>query len=171
MGHERAQTEMCKISVSGGDLKKYYESPFSREKAVFPDGSATPDGQTLASTMNKLGDAFFDGKGMLKKNQSAAVRCYKIAAELGNIDAEYSYGWCLRHGAGVHEDATEAIKWLKLAADKGNSNAAYSFALCCEEGAGTGVKNRRDAITYYRKAAVLGHAEASARFTALTERE
>ena len=171
MGHEKAQLEISKISVSGGDLKKYFDSSFSREKALFPDGSATPDDHTLSEAMNKLGDAFFDGKGMLKKNQPAAVRCYKISAELGNIDAAYSYGWCLRHGAGVHENAVEAIKWLKLAADKGNANAAYSFGLCCEEGAGTGVKNRRDAITYYRKAAALGHTEASSRFIALSERE
>ena len=171
MGHEKAQLEICKISLSGGDLKKYYESPLSTKKALFPDGSAKPDDQTLNMAMNKLGDAFFDGKGMLKKNQPAAVRCYKISAELGNVDAAYSYGWCLRHGAGVRENAIEAIKWLKLAADKGNANAAYSYGLCCEEGAGTGVKNRRDALTYYRKAAALGHAEASARFTALSERE
>ncbi len=171
MGHEKAQTEISKIFVSGGDLKEYYESPFSREKALFPDGNASPDDNTLSDAMNKLGDAFFDGKALLKKNQPAAVRCYKIAANLGHINAAYSYGWCLRHGAGVHENATEAVRWLKLAADKGNANAAYSYGLCCEEGAGTGIKNRRDALTYYRKAAALGHSDAANRYVTLSERE
>ena len=171
MGHEKAQTEISKIFVSGGDLKEYYESPFSREKALFPDGSATPDEKTLSDAMNKLGDAFFDGKALAKKNQPAAVRCYKIAAEFGHIDAIYSYGWCLRHGAGIHENAVEAVRWLKLAADMGNANAAYSYGLCCEEGAGTGIKNRRDALTYYRKAAALGQSDAADRYVTLSERE
>lgn len=171
MGHKGAQTEITKIFISGGDLKAYYESPFSREDAAFANGNTEPDTESLSSAMNKLGDAFFDGKGMVSKNQAAAVRCYKTAATLGHTDAAYSYGWCLRHGAGIRENDAEAIKWLKLAADKGNANAAYSYGLCCEEGAGTGIKNRRDALSYYRKAAASGHAEAANRYIALSERD
>ena len=171
MGHKDAMTEITKIFVSGGDLKAYYESPFSHESATFSDGNPRPDSNTLASAMNKLGNAFSDGKGMLKKNPSAAVRCYKISAELGHIDAAYHYGWCLRHGVGVRENNTEAVKWLKLSADMGNISAAYSYGLCCEEGAGTGIKNRRDALTYYRKAAASGHAEASKRYIELSDRD
>ena len=119
--------------------------------------------------MNKLGDAYFDGKSLVEKSKSAATRCYKIAAELGNVDASYSYGWCLRHGSGVRENDVEAVKWLKIAADKGNVNAAYSYGLCCEEGAGTGIKNKREARSYYRKAAAAGHAEAAKRYISLSE--
>lgn len=171
MGHEGAQTEVAKMFVSGGDLKSYYESHFSREDATFADGNPSPDKETLSSALNKLGDAFFDGKGMLKKNEAAAARCYKMSAELGHIDAAYSYGWCLRHGAGVKENDTEAAKWLKMSADAGNANAAYSYGLCCEEGAGTGIKNRRDALSYYRKAAASGHADAAQRYILLSERD
>ena len=171
MGHKGAETEISKIFVSGGDLKAYYESPFSREDAAFSNGNTEPDTETLSAAMNKLGDALFDGKGMVSKNQTAAVRCYKTAAELGHTDAAYSYGWCLRHGAGVRENDVEAVKWLRIAADKGNANAAYSYGLCCEEGAGTGIKNRRDALSYYRKAAASGHAEAANRYIALSERD
>lgn len=170
-GHKNAEIEISKIYVSGGDLKAYYESPFSREDATFADGSAFPDNTTLASAMNKLGNAFFDGKGMVRKNHSAAARCFKIAAELGHIDASYSYGWCLRHGAGLRQNDVEAIKWLKLAADMGNVNAAYSYANCCEEGVGTGIKNRRDALTYYRKAASNGHDVAAKRYIELSDRD
>ena len=168
-GHEDAETEISKIYVHGGDLKSYYESPFSLEDAVFEDGSATPSKEILGNAMNKLGDAYFDGKALVEKNKTAAVRCYKIAAELGHVDASYSYGWCLRHGAGVKENDVEAVKWLKTAADRGNINAAYSYGLCCEEGAGTGIKNKRDARSYYRKAAAAGHAEAAKRYIALSE--
>lgn len=171
LGHEDAQTEMSKIYVHGGDLKSYFESPFSRKDALFEDGEATPDKATLGAAMNKLGDALYDGKSMVKKNEGAAARCYKIAAELGNTDACYNYGWCLRHGVGVYENDAEAIKWLKLAADRGNSNAAYSYGLCCEEGAGSGVKNKREALFYYRIAAAAGHADAAKRYMMLTAKE
>ena len=111
------------------------------------------------------------GKNILSKNRGFATSCYKIAAELGNVDACYSYGWCLRHGSGVTENDAEAVKWLKIAADKGNVNAAYSYALCCEDGSGTGVKNIREARSYYRKAASGGHVDAAKRFVLLSKQE
>lgn len=171
LGHEDAQIEMSKIYVHGGDLKSYFESPFSREDALFENGDSVPSKEILGATMNKLGDSMYDGKGMLKKNESAAARCYKIAAELGNTDACYNYGWCLRHGVGVYENDAEAIKWLKHAADKGHSNAAYSYGLCCEEGSGSGIKSKREALFYYRIAAAAGHAEAAKRYLLLASKE
>jgi TPR repeat protein len=164
-----AQTEVAKIYVHGGDLKNYYESPFSKPDAPFEDGSSTPDKATLSNAMNKLGDAMFDGSGIARKNPAAAARCYKISAELGCVDACYSYGWCLRHGQGVRENNAEAVKWLKLAADKGNANAAFSYGLCCEEGSGLDMKNKREALSYYRKAAASGHTEAMERYIKLSE--
>ena len=82
----------------------------------------------------------------------------------------YNYGWCLRHGYGVRENDVEAVKWLKNAADLGNPNAAFSYGLCCEEGAGTGVRNKRDAVTYYRKAAVAGHTAAAKKYYQLLKK-
>ncbi len=168
MGYAPARKEITKIHLSGGDLKAYYESPFSDEEAPFEDGHSSPSARDLAIAMHKLGDAFFDGKGLLKKNDAASINCYKVAAELGMVDACYSYGWCLRHGFGADENDAEAVKWLKLAADKGNSGAAYSYGLCCEEGSGTGVKNKREAMYYYRIAAAAGHTEAAKRYVMLS---
>ena len=171
MDYEPAQTEIAKIYANGGDLKAYFEGPFSKIGAKFDNGESTPDDQTLGEALNKLGNALFDGTGMTAKNESAAARCYKMAAEIGNNDARYSYGWCLRHGVGVRENNAEAVKWLKLAADKGNSNAAYSYGLCCEEGSETGIKNRREALRYYRMAAAQGHPEAAQRYVKLADDE
>lgn len=171
MGYGGAQNEVARIYASGGDLAEYYNSPFFVPDARFEGGDTLIGKEPLADAMNKLGDTFYDGKGFLKKNDAAAARCYRYAAELGHTDGCYSYGWCLRHGVGVHENDVEAAKWLKTSADKGNSNAAYSYGLCCEEGAGTGVKNKREAIYYYRLAAGLGHADAAKRFLKLTKAE
>lgn len=168
LGYEPAETEISKIYVFGGDLKAYYESPFSEIGSKFDNGELTPDKETLGSAMNKLGNALFDGTGMTRKNETAAARCYKIAAEIGNNDACYSYGWCLRHGVGLRENSTEAVKWLKMSADRGNANAAYSFGLCCEEGYDSGIKNRREALRYYRIAAAVGHSEAAQRYILLS---
>lgn len=168
MGYGGAQNEIARIYASGGDLAEYYNSPFFVPDAKF-EGTDTLIGKApLADAMNKLGDTFFDGKNLLKKNDEAAARCYRYAAELGHADACYSYGWCLRHGVGVHENDAEAAKWLKMSADKGNVNAAYSYGLCCEEGSGTGVKNKREAIFYYRMAAGQGHVDAAKRFLKLS---
>lgn len=168
MGYDPARREITKIHISGGDLKTYYDSPFSSESALFDGGHKNPSGKDLAIAMYKLGDAFFDGKGLLKKNEEASARCYKFSAELGMVDACYSYGWCLRHGVGIDENDAEAVKWLKLAADRGNANAAYSYALSCEEGVGMGIKNKREAMYYYRIAAASGHTGAAKRYVALS---
>lgn len=169
-GHRAAQDEVARIYLYGGDLKNYYENRPSRKKANFGGPQDSPDETDLANSLNKLGDAFFDGKGLVKKNESAAAKCYKTAAELDQNDACYSYGWCLRHGVGVKENDVEAAKWLKKSADRGNINAAYSYGLCCEEGVGTGVRNKREALYYYRLAAASGHAEAAERYMLISER-
>ncbi len=170
-GYEPAQTEIAKIHISGGDLREYYESPFSATDACFEGGEAAPDKDILAEALCRLGDSFFDGKHLLKKNEAAAARCYRYSAELGNTDACYSYGWCLRHGVGVRGNDAESVKWLKMAADRGNGNAAYSYGLCCEEGCGTGVRNMHDALYYYRMAALAGHDDAAQRYKILSSGE
>ena len=170
MGYTQAQTEVAKIYACGGDLTQYFEDPLASDSSA--DGEdVSQNRKILGEAMNKLGDTFFDGKSSLKKNEVAAARCYRYAAEFGNTDACYSYGWCLRHGVGVRENDAESVKWLKTAADRGNANAAYSYGLCCEEGSSTGVKNKREALYYYRMAAAAGHADAARRFVMLSERD
>lgn len=169
-GHEEAQEEIAKVFLHAGDIKSYYESQAQGSASAEDDANAS-DKTVIATAMKKLGDSYFDGKASISKNTTAAARCYKISAELGNADGAYSYGWCLRHGAGVTENDAEAAKWLKLSADKGNYHAAYSYALCCEDGSGSGIKNIREARSYYRKAASAGHAEAAKRYIALSKQE
>jgi TPR repeat protein len=172
MGYDPARVEIAKIHKSGGDLKEYYEGVGASVVNTAGEGvDFNVNAAEIALAMDKLGDAFFDGKNLLKKNDTYAARCYKFAAEQGNIEAIYSYGWCLRHGVGVNENDAEAVKWLKIAADRGNSNAAYSYGLCCEEGAATGIRNKREALYYYRAAAMSGHLEAAQRYMMLSERD
>jgi TPR repeat protein len=170
MGYTPAYNEIAKIHSLDGDLHAYFEGSLFAPDSFAESDDSPFSKDALGEAMNKLGDTFFDGKS-IKKNEAAAARCYRFAAELGNVDAAYSYGWCLRHGVGVHENDAEAVKWLKMAADKGNANAAYSYGLACEEGSSTGVKNKREALYYYRMAASAGHRDAAEHFMRLSDRE
>lgn len=160
-GSAEAQSEIAKIYASGGDLHDYFQSGVHSDE---------PDGVEIANAMNKLGDAWYDGKPILSKNDRVALKCYRIAAKMGQNDAAYNLGWCLRHGVGGKVDDVEASKWLKKSADNGNAHAAYSYGLCCEEGSGMDHPNIRDAATYYRKAAALGHIEAKKRYAKMSEK-
>ena len=135
-------------------------SYFHTDRTKLPE----PDEDEIANAMNKLGDNWYEGKMLLPKNERAAVKCFRIAAQMGQIDASYSLGWCLRHGVGTAVDDVEAAKWLKRAADKGNPYASYSYGLCCEEGSGMDSPNLKDALNYYRRAAASGHSEAKKRY-------
>ncbi len=165
VGYLPAQIQIVKLVKLYGDVKL----PVGYD---FDENDEGIEKSEIAFALNKLGNCYFSGVvGVFKSDETAAARCFKIAAELGNSNAAYSYGWCLRHGKGVIENNAEAAKWLKIAADRGNANAAYSYGLCCEEGCVTGVKNRREALMYYKKAASAGHIEASKRYVAIFENE
>ena len=165
IGYMPAQLQISKLVKLYGDVKLPQNHEFDESEEEISKSE-------ISFAMNKLGNCYFSGvSGVFKKDEAAAVRCYKIASELGNTNAMYSYGWCLRHGRGTVENNAEAAKWLKLSADKGNANAAYSYGLCCEEGCVTGTKNRREALMYYKKAASAGHVEAGKRYMAIFEKE
>ena len=165
IGYRPAQIQITKLVDLYGEVKLPYNYDFDEDVTDIDD-------KDVADAMNKLGNCYFSGvNGVFKVDENAAARCFKIAAELGDMNGAYSYGWCLRHGKGVVENNVEAAKWLKIAADKGNANAAYSYGLCCEEGCVTGTKNRREALMYYKKAASAGHAEAGKRYIAIFEKD
>ena len=52
-----------------------------------------------------------------------AVRCFTIAAEMGNADAQYNLADCYYLGEGVEKDDDTAIDWYARAADNGRSDA------------------------------------------------
>ncbi len=165
VGYAPAQIQIVKLIRLYGEVKL----PAGYE---FDENAEGIEKSEIAFALNKLGNCYFTGvTGVFKKDESAAVRCFKLAAELGNSSGMYSYGWCLRHGKGIIENNVEAAKWLKMSADKGNNNAAFSYGLCCEEGCVTGVKNRREALMYYKKAANAGHIEAGKRYVAIFEKD
>lgn len=53
----------------------------------------------------------------------AAIKWYKITAELGNVEAQYHLGWIYENGEYVHKDNVLAKKWYTKAAEQGHYHA------------------------------------------------
>jgi serine/threonine protein kinase len=57
-----------------------------------------------------------------------AAKYFKLSADRGNCDAQYSYGVCLEKGEGVAQNVRGAVKYFKLSADRGNPDAQLRYA-------------------------------------------
>ena len=57
------------------------------------------------------------------QNYKEAAKWSQLAAEQGDVDAQYNLGLMYANGQGVSQDHKEAIKWHKLAAEQGNALA------------------------------------------------
>ena len=135
-----------------------------------PEPLSAADDPAFAETYNRLGEAFFYGN-LFPQNASMAVSCYRIAAKLGSVGAQYSLGWCLKQGHGVRAAEEEAVEWLLKAAKAGNPDACYSLGLCYDRGIGLRMRNRREAMNWFSKAAKFGHPGALRMMNREKERE
>ena len=130
-----------------------------------------------AAALNYLGDCLFYGKG-LNEDRAAAASCYREVADMkmtlprgqcepaGRVWAQYSYGWCLLHGAGVPENPRAAIPYLTRAS-KTHAEACYALGECYESGKGVDAADEVEAYKYYSKALKLGYAKAEEKVKAL----
>lgn len=62
-------------------------------------------------------EAYYD------EDYEEAVRCFTIAAEMGDADAQFYLADCYNNGEGVEKDVDTAIDWYARAADNGRSDA------------------------------------------------
>jgi TPR repeat protein len=151
-GNRDAMDEMARIQAYGKGIEGYYRD--------MPSGTTLPasDARRMEA-VNHMGDLWFFGQD-LPRDAAMAVKCFKIAAKGGNVAANYSLGWCEKHGKGTPKDLEKAVKHLKFAADAGHPHACFSLGECYETGEGVPLRNVREAIALYKKAAAKGHAGA-----------
>ena len=95
-----------------------------------------------------------DGVG---KNQSEAIKWYRMAAENGLPDAVFELARCYRFGIGVRRNRTTASKWLHKAAGQGHARAMVLLGKRCLD-YDSGEYNSRKAVSLFRKAAEQGDA-------------
>jgi TPR repeat protein len=91
-----------------------------------------------------------------------AVELFRRAAALGNTDAEYNLGVCLRRGLGVRPNAKAAALKYRAAAEKNHLSAQLALGDVLAETAATEAE-WLDAAHWYQLAADSGNATAQTR--------
>jgi len=86
----------------------------------------------------------------VKINQS------KIAAEQGDMDAQYLLGLCYAHGEGIEKNHTQAAHWYRKAAEQGHSNAQSELGFLYKCGKGV-PKDDKEALYWFEKSANQGN--------------
>lgn len=74
-----------------------------------------------------------------------------VAAEQGDVNAQFKLGHLYSIGKGVPKNASEAIKWYRQAADQGHARAQYNLGAAYVNGAGVR-SNKQTAIDWFFKA-------------------
>ena len=99
------------------------------------------------------------GLGGLEKDLKEGSRWWRLAADQGNADGQYSLAVDCAIGEGVEKDLEEAVRWFRLAADQGHAGAQYNLGVSYKNGDGV-EKDLEEAIRWFRLAADQGDAEA-----------
>jgi hypothetical protein len=91
----------------------------------------------------------------VSKDEVAAVKWWRKAAEQGNAPAQYHLGLAYSIGEGVPQDYAEAARWYRKAAEQGHAAAQYNLALQYHFGEGVPQDYIQEAA-WIRKAAEQG---------------
>lgn len=99
------------------DLEKARQSKGFDAKAVKEE---------LIIAIYEVGQCFFQGWGV-RKDQKMAVSYYRVAASLGDVDAQQDLAFCLANGRGCKKDKKEAAKWYRAAVAQGASDVGMAW--------------------------------------------
>ena len=96
-----------------------------------------------AQAQMELADAYFNGKGGLKRSFQDAVVWLEKAAEAGDVNAQYQIAQCYMEGKGVAKSEEKGVEWLSKVAEGGNADAQRQLALCYRDGRGVAQSNEK----------------------------
>ena len=82
---------------------------------------------------------------------------YRLAAEQGDANAQYSLAVWYANGTGVAKDEVESVKWCRMAAEQGLEQAQFILGVTYSNGNGVPM-NEVEAVKWYRKAVEQGDA-------------
>ena len=109
-----------------------------------------------ATAQKKLGDLYFEGKGV-QQSYSEAAAWYRKAAEQGDASAQTMLGVLYHLSLGVQQSYSEAATWYRKAAERGNANAQTLLGNLYYNGHGV-QQSYSEAAAWFRKAAEQGDA-------------
>ncbi|KAF8439458.1 HCP-like protein [Boletus edulis BED1] len=82
--------------------------------------------EELVLAIYEVGQCFFQGWGVAK-DQKMAVSYYRVAAKLGDADAQQDLAFCLANARGCKKDRKEAAKWYRAAVAQGVSDVGMAW--------------------------------------------
>jgi TPR repeat protein len=109
-----------------------------------------------ASAARRLGVAYAKGELGLAQDERRAAALYKAAAARGDAAAQHNLGLMYMSGG----KAPKALKWFRAAAAQDHAPSVYNLATAYAFGTGV-PRDAAEASSLYRRAAMLGSAEAA----------
>ncbi|KAI0656769.1 hypothetical protein C8Q70DRAFT_1008521 [Cubamyces menziesii] len=80
----------------------------------------------LVLAIYEVGQSFFRGWGV-EKDKDMGVQYFRVAARLGDPDAQQELAFCLLNGKGCKKDKREAAKWYRAAVAQGASDIGLAW--------------------------------------------
>ena len=114
---------------------------------------------------SRLGQMYAAGIGV-RRNDQAALRWTRRAAEQGAVEARYDLAFRYSLGRGVRPNHARAAHWYGLLAEDGHAVAQELLAEMYEEGQGV-EKDAARAAYWYRRAAEQGYVKSQAKLGAM----
>ena len=113
-------------------------------------------------TLGSAYDSSIGGAMSTVKNDTEAVKWYRLAAEQGHEEAQYRLGMMYADGRGVAKNETEAVQWFRRSAEQGYKMAENALGNMYANSALDKAKAQDEAgaVEQYRLAAEQGNAEA-----------
>ncbi|KDN13523.1 hypothetical protein BGI40_07390 [Snodgrassella communis] len=71
---------------------------------------------------------YSDGLGV-KQDYEQAAKYFHLAAEQGNVTAQFNLGVYYRYGYGIKQNYKKALSYYQLAAEQGNIIAQYNLGV------------------------------------------
>ena len=98
-----------------------------------------------------LGSRYAAGRGGVR-DDSQAVRWFRLAAERGLAEAQYNLGVMYADGRGVEQDMGQAARWYRQAAEQGIAQAQYNLGTLYGLGLGVPQDEAVGAAWFHRAA-------------------
>lgn len=131
---------LCKAQNHNDTMKKYLTT------LLLALAGLTAYGQH-ADELNQQAKEFIEMQQFDK-----AVPLLKQAAELGNAEAQYNFGYCYQAGVVVEQNQEKAVEWYLKSAEQGFNDALYQLMMAY--GNGNGVEqDPKKAFSYALKCA------------------
>ena len=145
------------ILIEGDFLGDYFygelcfENKNYKESILYYKKSAE---QGYSKAIEKIGDCYHVGNGVLKSDEEA-FKWYLKAANLGAKTSKYWIGEFYFHGTGTERNYEEAFKWYLKAAEEDDTSAICMIGQCYNYGFGI-KQDYNKALKWYKKALELG---------------